>query len=163
MTSILERIYNYIHGSLHRFVDQALENNSLALFDQEVRDMEEAIEHVTAALEAEEFGVVSRIDLHASFKKKLGVDTKPHAILKVCNPKLAHQAVTALPEVALLLPCSVTIQSVRENLTVVRIGNPQTFMSGVGVDANPVVKKVGGDADAHLRRVAEALRTSTAE
>ncbi len=49
MTSVLERIYNYIHGSLHRFVDQALENNSLALFDQEVRDMEAAIEHVEEA------------------------------------------------------------------------------------------------------------------
>jgi len=49
MTSILERLDDLIRGSLHRFVDRALENNSLALFDQDVRDMERAIGHVQEA------------------------------------------------------------------------------------------------------------------
>jgi phage shock protein A len=49
MTSILERLDDLIRGSLHRFVDRALENSSLALFDQDVRDMEAAIDHVEEA------------------------------------------------------------------------------------------------------------------
>ena len=49
MTSILERLDDLIRGSLHRFVDRALENNSLALFDQDVRDMEQSIDYVEEA------------------------------------------------------------------------------------------------------------------
>ena len=49
MTSILERLDELIRGGLHRFVDRALQDNSLALFDQDVRDMHEAIDHVEEA------------------------------------------------------------------------------------------------------------------
>ncbi len=49
MTSILERLDELIRGSLHRFVDRALQNNSLALFDQDVRDMQAAVDHVEEA------------------------------------------------------------------------------------------------------------------
>jgi phage shock protein A len=49
MTSILERLDDLIRGNLHRVVDRALENNSVALFDQDVRDMEAAIDHVEEA------------------------------------------------------------------------------------------------------------------
>jgi phage shock protein A len=49
MTSILERLDDLIRGSLHRFVDRALANSSLALFDQDVRDMQDAIGYVEEA------------------------------------------------------------------------------------------------------------------
>jgi phage shock protein A len=49
MTSILEKLDDLIRGGLHRFVDRALEDSSLILFDQDVRDMEEAIAHVEEA------------------------------------------------------------------------------------------------------------------
>jgi phage shock protein A len=49
MTSFLEKLDDLIRGSLHRFVDRALANNSLVLFDQDVRDMEAAIDHVEEA------------------------------------------------------------------------------------------------------------------
>jgi phage shock protein A len=49
MTSLLERLDDLIRGSLHRLVDRALESSSLALFDQDVRDMDDAIAHVEEA------------------------------------------------------------------------------------------------------------------
>jgi phage shock protein A len=49
MASILERLDGLIRGSLHRFVDRALENDSLLLYDQDVRDMEAAIDHLEEA------------------------------------------------------------------------------------------------------------------
>lgn len=49
MTSFLEKLDDLIRGSLHRFVDRALANNSLVLFDQDVRDMEAAVDHVEEA------------------------------------------------------------------------------------------------------------------
>lgn len=49
MTSILERLDDLIRGSLHRFVDRALERNSLILYDQDLRDMDAAIAHLEEA------------------------------------------------------------------------------------------------------------------
>jgi phage shock protein A len=49
MASILERLDDLIRGSLHRFVDRALANNSLVLYDQDVRDMDSAIDHLEEA------------------------------------------------------------------------------------------------------------------
>ncbi len=49
MASILQRLDDLIRGSLHRFVDRALANNSLVFFDQDVRDMEAAIAHLEKA------------------------------------------------------------------------------------------------------------------
>ena len=118
---------------------------------------DETIERVTEALAAEQFGIISRIDLHATFEKKLGVDMPPHTILGACNPKLAHQAVTALPEASLMLPCNVTVQAIDEDHTVVRIVRPKTIMADAGLDENPVVREVGDAADAGLKRVAEGL------
>ncbi|UCH82855.1 MAG: DUF302 domain-containing protein [Candidatus Latescibacterota bacterium] len=139
--------------------EEKMDLSDLAWVVELPRGFDDAVKQVTAALTTEGFGVVARIDLHTSFKKKLDVEMKPHTILKVCNPKLAHKAVTALPEVSLLLPCSVTVQSVGENLTIVRIGNPQTIMSDAGVDANPVVREVGDTANQQLKRVAQVLGT----
>lgn len=117
-----------------------------------------AIERVTAALKAEQFGVVSRIDLHTTFEKKLGVKMLPHTILGACNPKLAHKAVTALPEVAMMLPCNVTVQAIDDEHCVVRIVNARAMMTGAGLEEQPAVKEIGDDADQRLRRVADALR-----
>ena len=49
MTSILERLDELVRGSLHRFVDRALQDSSLALFDQDVQDMHAAVDHVEQA------------------------------------------------------------------------------------------------------------------
>jgi phage shock protein A len=49
MTSILQRLDDLIRGSLHRFVDRALEKNSLIFYDQDLRDMDQAIAHLEEA------------------------------------------------------------------------------------------------------------------
>ena len=113
----------------------------------------EAITRVTEALKAEQFGIISRIDLHATFKEKLGVDGLPHAILGACNPKLAHKAVSTTPEAAVMLPCNVTLQATADNRTIVRIVSAAAVMTSAGLGKDPVVREVGEAADARLRRV----------
>ena len=70
---------------------------------------EEAIVKVTEALKAEGFGVLTSIDVKDTMKKKVDVDFRKYSILGVCNPPLAHKALSTRMDVGLLLPCTVIV------------------------------------------------------
>jgi uncharacterized protein (DUF302 family) len=118
---------------------------------------EETVERVTAALAEEGFGVLTRIDIKETFKKKLGVDFRPYAILGACNPQLAHRALGGRPEAGLLLPCNVTVEEREGGGSLVRIIDPDQMMRAGGLDGDPVLGEVGREALARLSRVAKAL------
>ena len=52
---------------------------------------------------------MTEIDVRATLKKKLDVDFQPYKILGACHPPSAFQALSAAPEIGLLLPCNVTV------------------------------------------------------
>ena len=112
---------------------------------------------VIEALKAEGFGVLTRIDVHDTFKEKLDVDFRNYSILGACNPPLAHKALSNRPDAGLMLPCNVIVEEV-ENGTLVRIIDPAAMMQAGGLAGDPAMEEVGSEAGARLRRVADSLR-----
>ncbi len=118
---------------------------------------QQALETLTTALKTEGFGVMTTIDVRATLKEKLGEEFRPYAILGVCNPPLAHQALSHNAEVGLMLPCNVTVEAAPVSGTIIRIADP-AMMLGVGEFASdPVLASVADEARTRLMRVAAAL------
>ncbi len=112
-------------------------------------DYEPVRERVIAALAKEGFGVLTEIDVAATLKKKLGVDFPPYTILGACNPPLAHQALTAEPELGVLLPCSVIVRSAGGGTCIVAALDPVRQFSLV---RNPRVEPLAEEVRARLLR-----------
>jgi uncharacterized protein (DUF302 family) len=117
-------------------------------------DFDTALQKVTDALKAEGFGVLTEIDVKATLKKKLDVDFRPYKILGACNPPLAYRALSAAPEVGLLLPCNVTVAQVDDGIDV-GIIDPLGMM---GFVAHPDLEPIAEEARQRLERVAKALQ-----
>lgn len=91
--------------------------------------LSDAVERVTAALAEQGFGVLTTIDIRATLKKKLDVDTRPYVILGACAPPFALQALSTEPAIGLLLPCNVVVADDGEGGSTLSAIDPEAMLS----------------------------------
>lgn len=117
---------------------------------------EETLEKTRRALEAEGFGILTTIDVKATLKQKLDVDHSPFMILGACNPPLAHRALSAAPEIGVMLPCNVVVRELEPGTTRVEAVNAE--MMGQMFPAAEV-EAVAQEVGAKLARVLDAVES----
>ncbi|MFM9973523.1 MAG: DUF302 domain-containing protein [Beijerinckiaceae bacterium] len=115
---------------------------------------DQALVRTIEALKGEGFGVLSDIDVQGAMKDKLGIEMTPYRILGACNPKLAHQALQAAPDIGLLLPCNVIVREEVPERIVVGFLDPQIM---VGLVGKPELQVVADAAERLLRSVCASL------
>lgn len=118
---------------------------------------DEAVDRVITALKEQGFGVLTRIDVRATLKEKLGEDFRPYVILGACNPPLAHRALSQDAVVGLMLPCNVTVEQDPDGGSIARIANPEMMMTVGTLQENPALLEVARLAKSKLELVAESL------
>lgn len=120
---------------------------------------EEAERRIRAALAEQGFGILSAIDVKATFAAKLG---QGHAdalgdylILGACNPQLAERALDLDPDLGTLLPCNVVVRRPPDaTATVVQAIDPQTMVT---LSQSPGIQGVASEADRRLQSALASL------
>ncbi len=126
----------------------------LGLTSQLTGDMVSVQQRVTEALKAEGFGILSEIDMQSTLKNKIDVDFHPYKILGACNPRFAHRALNAAPEIGLLLPCNVTLSEVAPNTVEVSLIDPLVMMQMID---NEDIKQLADEVRESLQRALDSL------
>lgn len=99
------------------------------------------------------FGILTEIDVKATMKKKLDVETPAYRILGACNPKMAHQAIGIEPRVGAMLPCNVILREVDGGVEVSAI-DPVASMQAI---ENAELTAVAGEVRDLLAKAVAAV------
>lgn len=129
--------------------------NGYALETTTARPFEDAIARVTALLAAHGFGILTEIDVQATLRKKLGLETRPYRILGACNPPFAHRALEAEPHVGVLMPCNVVVWDEGTHRVVAAM-EPRMMSEVVGSEP---LGAIAGEMSARIHAVLEEIDT----
>lgn len=113
-------------------------------------DFDTAILKVTEELKKEGFGILTEIDVQATFKKKLDVDFKKYRILGACNPNFAYQAIQAEDKIGTMLPCNVIVQEHEDGKVEVTAVDPAASMMAI---KNNALDAIAAEVRGKLSRV----------
>lgn len=117
------------------------------------KNIQQAEETATEALKKQGFGVLTRIDVKETMKKKIDADFKPYVILGACNPNLAYKTLSADDTVGLFLPCNVVVAETDRGAEVAIIKAEEMFQSINNADIKPMAE----EANALLQKAFDSM------
>ena len=118
---------------------------------------DDALVRVKEAFATVGFGVLTEIDVQATLREKLGKEMERYVIVGACNPALASQALDAVPQIGVLLPCNVVVREA-EGGVMVEAMDPGVMSTLTGSAA---IEPIAADARARIGRALEQLVTAT--
>jgi uncharacterized protein (DUF302 family) len=118
-----------------------------------VRDYDDTVDAVKAALAEHGFGVLTEIDLSKTLKTKMDVDIPRETILGACRPPLAYKSISLDPSIAAMLPCNVVVRALSDTETLVEAFDPEAMLGMSDAD----LSEVAADASKRLRSALGSL------
>lgn len=112
-----------------------------------------AIDTLTDALKKHHLGIVSDVNVAAIVKNKLDQAMPAYRILGACNPGMAKTMIDEVPEVGVLLPCTIVAREAAGK-TIIDFMDP---IAVLGLAHSETVEKVARDAEQRLRAVISDL------
>ncbi len=113
----------------------------------------EMVDRTIAALKANGFGVLTRIDVQSTLKEKIGADFRPYVILGACNPKMAHEALMAEDKIGTMLPCNVVVQEVEGGTEVAAVDPVASMQAIENKTLGAIAEKVRGQLKAAVEAI----------
>jgi uncharacterized protein (DUF302 family) len=118
-------------------------------------DFDVVVARTIEALKAEGFGILTDINVQETMKAKLGIaDFGRYRILGACNPPIAHAALTAQPDIGVMLPCNVVVRETGPGKVDVAAINPEMAIGAIG---NPALGSLAKDVAGRLSRAVATL------
>ncbi len=115
---------------------------------------EKTAEIILPLIQKHKFSIVTQIDLKEKFADKLGINYGEYTILGLCNPNLAHQAVSSEANIGLFFPCNMIVYQ-KGDKTAVAVMKPSEMMSMVN---NPGLAEIAGKVEADLKALFEEIK-----
>lgn len=114
---------------------------------------EDAIIRIKEYLQKQGFGIITEIDVQATFKKKINVNYDKYTILGACNPQSAYSALQIEKDIGVYLPCNVIIYE-DKGKTFVSAVLPTVAMSRTG---NNKLKVIASEIEEKLKNVIDEI------
>lgn len=116
---------------------------------------DDAVVKTKDALKSVGFGILTEIDLGATFRNKKDVALdRPYQILGACNPDFALRAVQMLPSIGLLLPCNVVVTTTPDGSPLVSMIDPIVMFGAIN---EPQVESMAQEVKGLLQTALDAI------
>jgi uncharacterized protein (DUF302 family) len=120
-------------------------------------DVQDVIEKVRSALQTQQFGIITMVNVSEKIEEKTGNKLAPYVILGACNPNLSYQAIQSDDRIGVLLPCNVVVSEIAPGRCKVMFSNPVPMMDIDPFNQNSTIQSVAKQAYQKLFNAAETL------
>jgi len=115
---------------------------------------DKTVSKISKLLEEESFGIITKIDVKDTIRKKLDVDYKDYIIMSACNPRLAIRALQLEDKIGALLPCNLIVIDQGDGNIEIAYMDAENLLEHIG---NPELEVLAREVNNTFSRVLDKL------